>query len=654
MHSIISNICLPTQELLQPTFAEELPPEPAETLAANDLGNAIANLLINEGHLTSEQLAYAQRVRSKLVTPKTLLAVLQELQLVTPQQLRDTLGTHRVSMPLGALLVELGLIRSTDLQVALSIQQATQPKKKLGEILVERHFIREQQLAEALSYQLGFPYVTPNFAELDMDLLGRAQANVYAERNFIPTGRRDGRTVVAFVDPLDQRDAEIAQQFFGPDIILAVATRQAIQEAIALYVQSTSQVRPAAPDEFSIIGMVSTIFEEAIQAHASDIHFEPMKDRLRVRFRRDGVLLLHKDFPKNLAVSITSRLRVLAKLTAGEQRQSQEGRVLYEDPQRGFSMDMLATFYNTLHGKKIVLRLLNKQHGLLDLASIGMAPKMLECFHAEGLDTPNGLVLLTGPARMGKTTTLYGCMNYLNTIYNSIITVEDPVEHTFDGITQCLVASRTETTHTDTLHHLVQQAPDVIVIGELHDHTTAEVAIQATLTGYKVLATLQTEDGIGGLQGLYAAQVEKLFLSSTNICLVAQRLLRKVCTACAEPYVLTPGELQRLGYMPHDFQEAQAKIGRGCPQCRFTGYQGRVGVFELLFLDEPVKEALLSKKTAYQVRRLGLEASGLASLFEDGIAKAARGLTSFQEVIRCLPRLSKPRPLRDLVRMLGE
>lgn len=653
MHSIISNICLPTQELLQPTF-EELLPETGETLAANDLGGAIANLLIAEGHLTSKQLAYAQRVRSKLVTPKTLLAVLQELQLVNAEQLRDALGAHRVSMPLGALLVELGLIRSTDLQVALNIQQATQPKKKLGEILVERHFIREQQLAEALSYQLGFPYVTPNFAELDLDLLGRVQSNVYADRNFIPTGRRDGRTVVAFADPLDHRDAEIAQQFFGPDIILAVATKQAIQEAITLYVQSTAQVRIPAPDEFSIIGMVSTVFEEAIQAHVSDIHFEPMKDRLRVRFRRDGVLMLHKDFPKNLAVSITSRLRVLAKPTAGEQRQSQEGRVLYEDPQRGFSMDMLATFYTTLHGKKIVLRLLNKQHDLLDLASIGMAPKMLERFRTEGLDTPNGLVLLTGPARMGKTTTLYGCMNYLNTVYNSVVTVEDPVEHTFDGITQCAVASGTEATHAEALYHLVQQDPDVIVIGELHDHATAEAAIQSTLTGYKVLATLQTEDSIGGLQGLHTSQVEKLFLSSTSVCLVAQRLLRQVCTACAEPYILTPWELQRLGYTPHDFQDARAKIGRGCTHCRFTGYQGRVGVFELLFLDEPVKEALLSKKTAYQVRRIGLESSGLASLFEDGVAKAAKGLTSFQEVIRFLPRLSKPRSLRDLVRVLGE
>lgn len=261
--------------------------------------------------------------------------------------------------------------------------------------------------------------------------------------------------------------------------------------------------------------------------------------------------------------------------------------------------------------------------------------------------------MITGPTGSGKTTTLYSCVNYLNDAQTSIITAEDPVEYVVDGISQCSINPKLKVTFEETLRHIVRQDPDVIVLGEIRDRFSADTAIQAALTGHKVLTTFHTEDSIGGLLRLLNMDIEAFLISSTVVCVVAQRLLRRVCKNCAQPYVPTALDLRRLGYESGALAGISFKRGTGCELCRFTGYKGRVSAFELLVLSEVVKDAILSRKTSYEIRRISLESSGLVTLLEDGLVKAARGNTSLQEVLHHLPRLHKARPFADLHRLTG-
>ncbi|RME34356.1 MAG: type II/IV secretion system protein, partial [Deltaproteobacteria bacterium] len=426
---------------------------------------------------------------------------------------------------------------------------------------------------------------------------------------------------------------------------------------IASWIERFEKVRSAdrvACDERTIIGLINKLLDEAVAQKASDIHIEPMKDRLRVRFRCDGVLLQYQTYSLDIAAPMVSRLKVMARADIAEKRRHQDGRILFESPSTGRTLDLRVSFYVTIYGEKVVLRLLNQKGELLDLKDIGMAPKMLERFRYDALDLPSGVLIVTGPTGSGKTTTLYGCVNYLNDMETSIITAEDPVEYIVDGISQCSINPKIGVTFEETLRHIVRQDPDVIVLGEIRDHFSAETAIQAALTGHKVLTTFHTEDSIGGLLRLMNMEIEAFLISSTVVCVLAQRLLRKVCPDCAEPHVVTPVELRRMGYRPEELAGAEFLAGRGCPRCRFTGHRGRVGIFELLILNEQVKDAILQRKTSYEIRRISVETSGLVTLFEDGLVKAARGLVSLQEVMRHLPRLGKPRSLPELRRMLGE
>jgi type IV pilus assembly protein PilB len=282
-----------------------------------------------------------------------------------------------------------------------------------------------------------------------------------------------------------------------------------------------------------------------------------------------------------------------------------------------------------------------------------MAPRMIERFVEDALERPSGVILVTGPTGSGKTSTLYSCVNHINRPETSIITAEDPVEYVIEGIGQCSLNPAIDLTYEETLRHIVRQDPDVIVIGEIRDTFSAETAIQAALTGHKVLTTFHTEDSIGGLLRLLNMEIEAFLVSSTVVSVLAQRLLRRVCERCASEVEASASELRRLGYLAKEFQGAGLRRGRGCETCRYTGYRGRIAVFELLVLDEPVRDAVLHRGTAYEIRRVSRESSGLLSLLEDGIVKAARGVTTLEEVLRTLPRLDAPRPVNELRRLLG-
>lgn len=615
----------------------------------------IGNLLVEQGMLTTEQLRYAVRVQAKLEGTSSLVQVLKELGYLSEEQLRQALRQQPNALPLGELLVELGLLKRRELEAALKLQQEPENAgKRLGEILVEKHFLTEAKLVSVLADQLGFPQEELEFTKLDRSLLAKVTPEWCQRHKAMPVRMEDSATLVAFQDPLNQQARLEASRVFGP-IAPAITTRRALEAAIAAFETSfRMQKKLSVEDEATAVRLVNELILKALAMGASDIHIEPMRQQLRVRFRQDGVLHVQRELNPELLTPISARLKVLCKTDITERRRHQGGGFVFEDPKTGASCDVRVSFFVTVFGEKIVLRLLARKAELLDIRELGMAPKILARFQEEALDIPSGVILITGPTGSGKTTTLYVCVQYLNDPEHSIVTAEDPVEYVIDGIGQCSINPRINLTFEETLKHMVRQDPDVIVLGEVRDRFSAETAIQAALTGHKVLTTFHTEDSIGGLLRLMNMEIETFLISSTVVSVLAQRLLRKVCPHCAEAYRPTPHELGRMGLRASEVAEARFRHGKGCSHCHYSGYLGRIGVHELLVLNEPVKEAILAKKTSSEIRRISVETSGLVTLLEDGIAKAAQGLTTPHEILRCLPRLGKPRPVKEILRLVGE
>jgi type IV pilus assembly protein PilB len=617
-----------------------------------DYGEVVKVLLL-DNVLSSKQLEYALRVHAKLKTPEPILNVLKELGYVTNEQIHQTVRNHIASIRIGSLLVELGLIKPADLEAGLTLQATEKPKRKLGEVLVAHNFIDERRMIDVLSLQLGFPQIDPEFADIDRDLLRRAPQQVCWEHHFIPVRKEGTAVIVAFADPLDHRDLAQARELFQCDIIAAIASKKSIRSALRQLKPSGDSRQFLTAQAESVVSLVEDVLVSAInEKTVSDIHIEPMRDRLRIRFRLDGVLIHHRDFPARLIPAITSRIKILCEANIAEKRRHQGGRIVFTYD--GREMDIRVSFYVTIHGEKIVMRLLNRQNELLQIEDLGMQPRMLDRFRQDALDTPSGVLIVTGPTGSGKTTTVYSCINYLNNPETSIITAEEPVEYIIEGIAQCSINPNINLTFEETLRHIVRQDPDIVVIGEIRDTYSAEVAVQAALTGHKVLTTFHTEDSIGGLIRLLNMEIDAFLISSTVICVAAQRLLRRVCNACAEPYKPTTVDLVRLSYSPKEVSGATFRKGRGCSNCRHTGYKGRIAIYELLILNEDVRDGLIDRKTSHQIRKISIESTGLVTLLEDGLLKAASGITSMDEVMRCLPRLHKPRPLMEIRRLLGE
>ena len=610
----------------------------------------IVNILVKESLLTREQVVDGRRILSKVEGRRTLLDILKDLKYINNEQIRAAIRDNRVSMRIGSLLVELGYISDADLQLAFAIQEEEKPRRKLGEILVKHNFIDARELVYVLSLQMGIPVIEPEFMEIDKELVSMVAPNWYESHKLLPICRQDGHILVAFADPLDRNDKEAAERIFGSNLTPAIALESSIQAVLQRY-QRDRKSSLTTVDEDSAVGIVNAMILAAIKGHASDIHIEPLKDRLRVRFRQDGVLCPYKDYPTELIPALTNRLKIMCEVDMTERRWHQGGRILFDYAEG--QLDMRASFYITVHGEKIVLRLLNRQNEWLNLKEIGMAPRMLAQYSDLGLALPGGVMLITGPAGSGKTTTVYSCINQISTPQISIVTAEEPVEALVDGIAQCSINPKINLTFEETLRHIVRQDPDVIVIGEIRDNFSARIAVNAAMTGHKVLTTFHTEDSIGGLIRLLNMEIEPYLVSSTVVCVLAQRLLRKVCPDCQEPYQPSADDLRLLGYGSADILTGDFKKARGCPQCRHTGYRGRLGIFELLLPDESVRSAVLDQRPGQEIRRIGIESTGMVTLLEDGIAKAANGLTSIEEILRCLPRMQKPRPLAELQRLLG-
>ena len=615
------------------------------------VGPYVAAQLVSAGSITPEQLKHAQRVHARVRSSRTLLSILIELQYVEEPAVRATLRAVRPALPLGSVLVELGYLSEQQLKLALAMQQE-RPGTPLGEILTENNFAQRDDVFGVLADLRGLVAVEPEQTDLDLELLRLAPLRLYRTHTFLPLRRDPDGVLVAFADPLNQATVEAARHSFGTDVKLGLASRKSVIVAIDRAEKRLAAPAPAATSsESPVVTAVNAVIVDALAQQASDIHFEPMRDRVRIRFRQDGAMVPYKELPLDLAASMVSRIKVMAGADIAERRRHQDGRILFET-KRG-TVDIRVSVYVSIHGEKVVMRLLNSRGALLTIKDIGMAPRMLEFLENDALDAPSGVVIVTGPTGSGKTTTLYASVNHLNDASTSIITAEDPVEYVIDGISQCSINPKINLSYEETLKHIMRQDPDVIVIGEIRDQFSAEVAINAALTGHKVLTTFHTEDSIGGLVRLMNMNIEAFLISSTVISVIAQRLLRRVCPHCAEDHALTPHELRRLGYVASEAAGLTFRRGNGCGDCRHTGYRGRVAVFELLVLNERVRDAVIARKTSFEIRRISTETSGLVTLLEDGIVKAAAGDTTFEEIIRELPRLSAPRPIAELRRLLG-
>ncbi|WP_338053430.1 GspE/PulE family protein [Rhabdochromatium marinum] len=630
------------------------PPTAAQqnTLSSSE---QVARLLLEAAVVTPKQMQHANRVRNKLGEDYPLTRVLTELKYLDPAQLRSTLREQGAHIHLGDVMVELGYLRPRDLRAALEAQSEPDYQgKRLGEILLDMGLITEQRLIEVLADQLDFVVETPNFTQIDPELLKLVSPDWCRRLCAIPLRREADGVLVAFADPLDSSGRHGAEAAFGR-VVPAIAISRAITEAINAFEASRTHAkqRKSPASESDVTRQVDSLIISALEKGASDMHIEPLRHVLRVRFRIDGVLMQVREIDRELAPAIASRLKVLAKADIAERRRHQDGGFRFDDPVSGRRCDIRASFYATVFGEKVVLRLLSRKAELLDINQSGIAPRMLERFIDHALELPSGVILVTGPTGSGKTTTLYGCVNQLNDMETSIATAEDPVEYVIDGIAQCNVNAKINLTFAETLRALMRQDPDVIVLGEIRDKFSAESAIQAALTGHKVLSTFHTEDSIGALLRLMNMEIETFLIASTVSAVLAQRLLRKVCDHCAERYQPTPHDLQRIGWTQSDLAGGEFLLGRGCRNCHFTGYAGRVGVFELLLPNDALRDAVLNRQSSAQMRRISVESAGLVSLMEDGLAKAAQGLTTIKEVLGKLPRVGRPRSYREILAMVG-
>ncbi|MBM9536735.1 GspE/PulE family protein [Desulfobulbus alkaliphilus] len=620
------------------------------TTALKESYGTIIDLLLQTNKVNRQQVEHAVRIQAKLTSFRPLLKILKDLKFVTDQDVKDTLSKTSAPIRIGDLLTELGYLSPEDLEAACRLQKEDENREKLGRILVRHNFIDEQAFIEVLSIQMGYPIIEPALNNIDKKMCSKVPRASMISHGFIPLRSEDGMVRVAFADPLDQEALQVAKRYLGAGIVPIIAQERSIKKTLD-QLSEKSAGQPLTLGTSTIVGTVNAIILAAVKNNASDIHIEPLQDRLQVRFREDGVLSHFQEYPKEIIPALSSRIKIMCQADIAEKRRHQGGRILFAYDEG--ELDLRVSFFVTIHGEKIVLRLLNRKQELFDLQAIGLAPRMLSRFLEDAVYQPSGVLLVTGPTGSGKTSTVYSCIHTLKNPQVSIITAEEPVEYVIEGIAQCSIDPKIDLTFEETLRHIVRQDPDVIVIGEIRDTYSAEVAVQAALTGHKVLSTFHTDDSIGGLVRLLNMDIAPFLVSSTVVSVLAQRLLRRVCPTCAVDTSPTPIQLQRLRCNSVDLQGAQFKKGRGCRACKQTGYRGRVGVFELLVLDEQVRNAILDKKTSYEIRAISINHSGLVTLFEDGLVKAAAGITTLDEVLRCLPIFNPPRPLLELRRLSG-
>ncbi|MBW8329847.1 MAG: GspE/PulE family protein [Thiobacillus sp.] len=558
----------------------------------------------------------------------------------------------RQKIRLGDLLVEQKVISSADLDIALAAQKKS--GRRLGRIIVESGLAGENDIAQALARQMNLPFVDLrkfNPESTILQLLPETQARRFRA---IPLARRDGSIFVGMADPTDLVAYDEIARLIREDIQLAVVAEGDLLAAIDRIYRRTDDIhglteelaRDMGESEASIIGLealgegqadapvvrlLQTLFEDALQVGASDVHIEPQEKFLAIRFRIDGVLHPQTQADLKIAPALALRLKIVSGLDISEKRLPQDGRFAVKV--RGRTVDVRLSTMPTQYGESVVMRLLSQGDNLITLDNLGMPPDMLERFRAI-LHRPNGLVLVTGPTGSGKTTTLYAALGELNDPGTKIITVEDPVEYRLPGVNQVQANEKIDLSFARVLRAILRQDPDVILVGEMRDADTAQVALRAAMTGHLVLSTLHTNDAASTPVRLLDMGVPAFMVATSVHGVLAQRLLRKVCSHCKAPHALTPQERVWLGRAHTDSSTEDGYVaGAGCDRCHGTGYSGRRAVHELLEINTALAESLARKNPAEFVVAARTAMAG-HTLRDQAIALARAGVTSLAEAMR--------------------
>ncbi|MBF0498527.1 MAG: Flp pilus assembly complex ATPase component TadA [Candidatus Riflebacteria bacterium] len=576
-----------------------------------------------------------------------------------------TISTGEQRKRLGDTLVEAGLINAEQLKEALGKQKAL--GQRLGRVLVEMGLATEESIASTLARQMNIPFLNLNEIVISPEVLTTIPESIVRSHSLIPIHLEGNRLRISMADPLDVFIIDEIHYQTGYEIESAISPESQIEAGIRHYYGTSDTIKTAVDtltaerrDQFihmdeqffrtfdlggdepavPIINLVNTIIQQAINDKASDIHIEPDEDLIRVRYRIDGILTELMNAPKNIQNELLSRLKIMAQMDISEKRLPQDGRIKVKVKDTG--IDLRVSSLPTVFGEKIVIRVLDKSRLQLTLDQVGFDEELLTLFKTMSR-SPNGIFLMTGPTGSGKTSTLYAAINFIRSGQVNITTVEDPVEYQIPAINQVQVRPDIGLTFARVLRSILRQDPNVILIGEIRDFETAQIAIESALTGHLVFSTLHTNDAASAVTRLIEMGVEPYLVASAVIGVGGQRLVRKVCTACKfpfEPEASYAVELKR-NHLPSN----RLFKGAGCLSCRKSGFLGRTAIHEIMTIDDDIHSRILERASSRTIRQTAIK-SGMRTMREDGIRKAARGITTMDEVIR-LTRREEQEQLRS-------
>src|SRR5436853_1550334 len=564
-----------------------------------------------------------------------------------------------VNRRLGDLLVADGLLTAEQLKKALAEQKGS--PEKLGSVLVRLNFVNEDQLIGFLSRQYGVPSLTLAQLDIDPDVLKLVPAPIARKYEVIPVRKMGNSLALAMADPTNVFALDDISFMTNLQVLPLVASQTSIKKAIDRHYESKTEAIASvmqdmstdlsnvevvegdedsakidsfelkeSADEAPVVKLVNMVLVDAIQKGASDIHFESYEKVFRIRFRMDGVLHEMLAPPKRLEPAILSRLKIMSNLDIAERRLPQDGRIKLKYNNR--EIDFRVSTLPTIFGEKAVLRILDKDALQLDLTKLGFDSWSLEKFNV-AIRQPYGMVLITGPTGSGKTTTLYSAIHTINNPDVNIMTAEDPVEYNLKGVNQLQVNEGIGRTFAPARRSLLRQDPDVILVGETRDVETAQISIRAALTGHLVFTTLHTNDCPSTIARLLEMGIQPFLLSSSLLLILAQRLARRLCAACKEPYGVDEEALAPYGHVPTGRGKVTIHKSKGCPTCSFTGMKGRVAIYEVMPISEELKDAILRSATIAAIREIA-QSQGMKTLRQAALLKVLAGTTSIEEVLR--------------------
>ncbi|GAB4133989.1 GspE/PulE family protein [Thermopirellula anaerolimosa] len=560
---------------------------------------------------------------------------------------------------IGQILVDLGFISEQQLELLLEEQQQHKGEL-LGQIAIRMGLINDDQLAQALAEQFNLQVIQLNDVVVPPEVLNRITEPMAQLYKIIPVSFQDNTLTIAMCEPQKLSVIDELRSFLGYDIRPVVTTERQINRALERYYSGSESVEKIIEDlerdeelskaAESLAGdgvvdlasvealaesapvrkLLNMVLLMAIKDHASDLHFEPFENEFRIRIRADGVLYELVPPPRHLAFAITTRIKVMSNLDIAERRLPQDGRIRLSVG--GHPVDLRVSVLPTMFGESCVLRVLDRSVVALDLNNVGMNATTLAQFR-DVIHRPHGIVLVTGPTGSGKTTTLYGALNELNSVEDKIITTEDPVEYSIDGLVQIPIDSEIGNTFANCLRAILRHDPDIILVGEIRDLETAEIAVQAALTGHLVFSTLHTNDAPSSIARLRDMGVQPFLITATVEAILAQRLVRKICPNCRELTVPSTEALADLEMTPEDVIGKSFYRGRGCTTCNNTGFKGRMGLFEFMPITDEIRELIHSGASTEELRDAAMRA-GMRTLRQDGLDKVYEGMTTIEEVVR--------------------